>query len=72
MANKARGNAPKLVPLKAQALAAIEAAGTRLVTQTRAGSGRRVIMQANINIAWREYRAGNYQAAIAQARTAHI
>lgn len=70
--NKARLNPPKLVPLKEQALRAIDAAGALLITATRAGSIRRRLMQAKINKARVEYRAGNYTTARAIARTAHL
>ena len=70
--NKAKANPPRLVPLKVQALAAIEAAGAKLVTQTRAGSIRRRLMQDRINRARAEYRAGDYAKAAHIARTAHL
>jgi hypothetical protein len=63
---------PKLVPLKDQALAAIKQAQLKLVTQTRAGSTRRRLMDAKISQAYREYRAGDYTKAAITARTAHI
>lgn len=72
MANKAKANPAKLVPLKDQALAAIEAASALLITATRAGSLRRRMMQANINEAYALRRTGQYTAAIAVARGAHI
>lgn len=70
--NKAKANPAKLVPLKEQAMLQIRQAEGRLITQTRAGSARRRIMQGKINLAWKEYRAGNYAEARGIARTAHI
>lgn len=70
--NKAQANRPKLIPLKEQAIRAIEAAGAKLTTQTRAGSARRRLMQEKINRARAEYRAGDYVKAAGTARTAHI
>lgn len=72
MANKAKANGPKLVPLKDQALAAIQAAERKLITQTFAGSTRRRLMQNKIHRAYAERRAGDYAKAIATARSAHI
>lgn len=63
---------PNLVPLKDQAIAAIQAAGVKMVTQTRAGSARRRLMNDKINRARAEYRAGDYVKAATTARTAHI
>lgn len=70
MTNRAKANGPKLVPLKDQALAAIQAAGVKMVTQTRAGSARRMLMNGRIAAARASYRAGRYAEAITQARTA--
>lgn len=70
--NKAKANGPKLVPLKDQAIQAIQAAGVKLVTQTRAGSARRRFMDEKISKARIAYRAGDYVQAAHLARTAHI
>lgn len=63
---------PKLVPLKDQAIAAIHAAEVKMVTQTRAGSCRRRLMNEKLAKARAAYRAGNYVQAAMTARTAHI
>lgn len=70
--NKAKTNPAKLVPLKEQAINAIQAARVKLVTQTRAGSARRRLMDAKIVRAQAAYRAGDYVTAKTLARTAHI
>lgn len=71
MANKAKANPAKLVPLKDQALAAIQAAESYMATGTRPYTMRRRMMQMNINEAYHLRRVGQYTAAIAVARTAH-
>lgn len=63
---------PKLVPLKDQALAAIHAAEVKMVTQTRAGSARRRLMNDKLAQARAAYRTGDYVKAATTARTAHI
>lgn len=63
---------PKLIPLKDQAIAALHEAGVRMVTQTRAGSARRRLMNEKISRARAQYRAGEYAKATFTARTAHL
>jgi hypothetical protein len=70
--NKAKANPAKLVPLKQQATNAIQAALTKMVTQTRAGSASRRLMNDKIFKAQAAYRAGDYVKAATLARTAHI
>jgi hypothetical protein len=70
MANKAKANPAKLVPLKEQAFNAICDAALAIETSTRQYSIRRRMAEAKLSQARAAFRAGNYVTAANTARNA--
>jgi hypothetical protein len=72
MANKAKANRPKLVPLKIQAQNEIIAARHAIEERTRYSPTRRRIAYGKLSSAQGQYRDGNYAQAINTARDAAL